>query len=357
MTRRFTEVKGPKPVGPLGSLTKGGDLLLTVWVENKAWSVRVQRLCVFLATGLLYESVIHVDKIKVNNKWDNLVPVGKPLSEDGSSIELSEEEQANAELEYRMRKESAQETKKSELEEMEMQLSKEVEERRLAKERVKKEKELAKEALRKPPKVEKPKEPFVDYAENMRKAGEANRAVRQEMYREPFMVAQEEILSRYELELKDDRYLNGIHSHISWMDAKEFLQDCIRLDGIEAEEFYKLHKAPDSLADAPKWMQDRLFVSKLSYWLATNIGDVRGIQIGLDNYLWEGQPYLKEFNKLSVEKQAAQDAEIRALETLMGTSEALLREKYFPPVKKELAVPEGSSVSPAQEVASVTGEE
>lgn len=248
VTRKYEPARGPKQAGYIGSLTSTNDLLVVIRFENKQYSIRVHRLCVFLHTGLVYPKVTHKDFNKLNNKWDNLIPVGKPIGVDGLELNTNEEEIEESARLFRAGKAQREE-----------EAQKKREEARLAREEAAKSHRSGHTSIKKEP------EPFVDYQENMRLA--FRNPAKEAFQAEPFVREYTELLRQIEQAHEAERFKRGIYTGIQPMEARLFLRDCQRYDGLSKEEFVEQNRHLDKEVGKPgsemeKWILDRYWLSK-----------------------------------------------------------------------------------------------
>jgi hypothetical protein len=308
--RKYEPNKGPKQRGSVGSVTKGNDLILVVWFEEKAYSIRVARLCVFLETGFLYEKVSHKDGVKLNHKWDNLVPTGIPVDEDGKSLILTAQAVEQAVEEFK--------TKKKELEERsEVERQKIKEQTSTALEAHKRSKEL-------PTKVE----PFVDYQANWAKSNAIEAQRRLDWESTPFMRDYLLMQRKYEAKLVKYKHLAGIHTGMKLYEMEEFARDCTALDGKSTAEFYAENNLTTDKETAPKWVVDRLKAGFFEKMVAGGKLGKKDVETFLKKYRWKGEEVAGPYGELSVEDTRDYLEELRELESIHQTTYEALRVEY-----------------------------
>src|SRR5688572_181503 len=219
VTRRHEPIKGPRQRGSIGTVTPTRDLILVVMFQGKSHALRVARLAVFLETGLLYEKVIHKDGVRLNQKWDNLVPGGFAYDPDGNRVnEVDVEEKAK---EFREKKKLMEDEA-----ELKIIRAKETEEIEL-------EKRLATKHVKKEP------EPFVDYQANIAAFMEAGAARRRALQAEPYYIEYWAAYKKYQDKLATYRWRSGLRTGMSTYLLRMFAKDCEQIDGLSAVEFYK----------------------------------------------------------------------------------------------------------------------
>lgn len=98
-------VRRHKNRGPIGSVTKNYDLLMGATFEGKQYMIRVVKLAYFLQTGKQYHKFDWKDGDKLNNRFDNIVPIGREVMEElnyPTSIEDRTSEYVRRQFQERM---------------------------------------------------------------------------------------------------------------------------------------------------------------------------------------------------------------------------------------------------------------
>lgn len=321
VTKRFRAAKGPKQAGSLGTVTKSNDLLLTIWFEEKAYSVRLHRLAVLLETGLLYDKVIHKDGNKLNNKWDNLVPVGNPLDVDGNFVELTEEQQAIAVAEHKAAKLAAAEQKDWEI----MRTKEDIE---ISKQKIIEEKLRAKGKASE----EKKKDDGIDWYARGQEAIREEQEKRLAFVRgplKPFLLLRE----KYEKRLATYRYKKGLCTKMELVDRVRFESDCAKQGIADLVRFYNENKENFDPSKHEKWEVDAFNLGKWKYLERAGLAIV---EPKLAVYMWEGKEVIHEYDELSVEDTIEYKRELAELELEMGTTEQQLEDAYNEPVEQKI---------------------
>lgn len=73
--------RGPRRAGMVGTITRQGDITVSVQCGGRTWILKAHRLAVFLKTQQQFRDVRFIDGDRLNLAWDNLQPFGYPLTE------------------------------------------------------------------------------------------------------------------------------------------------------------------------------------------------------------------------------------------------------------------------------------
>jgi hypothetical protein len=269
VTRKWYGVKGPKPLGSLGSRTNNGDLLLTVNFDGKQWMIRIVKLAYFLETGKQFHKFVWLDGNRLNNRFENIVPNGPEIvspEEYIKEIALGKEEQ-----------EESHRARRAELKRLADELA---EQRKATAEREKKEKLLNKAAesvkvskLLTPAQQlalanKKRDDEIADHERKLKSGYYEERDSIEYTLRKPNLDAREEVTRKvFEMNRKD-RWKNGLYTKGSIEQAVKFLEDCNEFSDRLAtneeliaecgnEEFTKLAEGRE------KWEFDRMWAAAI----------------------------------------------------------------------------------------------
>jgi hypothetical protein len=312
--RIYEPSKGPKQAGSVGSINRK-ELVLVVNINKKSYLIRVHKLAVFLETGQVYEKITHKDGNMLNNKWENLLPVGIPLSVDGSSIELSADEQVIAVEEYKQKQEAL--------------LAEVAEKKRLEKEAFEKSKaEHLATKIKEKGKEKSPPEPLVDYQATWARINAEIAKKNAEWAAHPFMQDYMKMQAKYENRLATYKHLTGICTGMDKYDMDCFGKDCSVVDGLSVSEFYEANNRTIDKKTAPKWVVDRLKVGFFEKMLEKGMISKEQVSAFLKKYTWKGDIVPNTYGELSEQDTKEYLEELRELESIHQTTYEQLEKQF-----------------------------
>jgi len=307
VTRKYYGKRGPKREGPIGTVSKSKELLINIMWEGVQITVRLAKLAAFLETGVVYERVMKKDCNNMNNKWDNLIPLG-PEDTDGSIAKLNEESVA----EFKRRKyelEKMLDDKKKE--------EYEAEQKAVAEHKAQGKKE---EPVN--PNIETTDEPTKKFQAHL--ALQALRTAKRDEYvmNHPLILAVGELKAKYDLLAQPTAHLNGLHTGIKYSDAKLFLASCEKATGFVAG-LLRTHLEGLN-RPLEKWEQDALTLVKLMSAVERNVMSQRELDGWLANYKWNDEPWTEEFGTMTVQMSDSFRAELATLENEYRMTEEMV---------------------------------
>lgn len=251
VTRKMWEGKTVRDT-PIGSLSAQGDFLTVVHFKGKAWTIRLVKLAVFLETGLQYHKIETKDGNRSNLVWDNLLPLGQPAA---SAEEHEEQQSVITEEKIAKHKEIKTMLEKQK----EDQLKARLEALSFAREN----KPLGKHAILRleRERVEKEREDM----EKRWKEAEKNSEPPEQREMHPIQSELVLVAKPFEDAWKAKRYLTGLFTHGTKLDAEQFIEDCNKALGVKTREEILLAAGARLFSEMEdKVEHDRIW---LSYWM------------------------------------------------------------------------------------------
>lgn len=299
--RKHWNVKGPKTYASIGSINKQGILVLPVGFEGKQIMVRVSKLCYFLATGLQHREVQPKNGVKIDNSFDNLLPIGPVILDPTIYMAEVEKEKTHSLEEWGKKVDEAK-----------------AEGERLAQERREKyEDELKKRreerVVKNPLLAEKHAQKMKEFSrrEKIRKQNEDFEKIYPNGYERPRDMRGEIHSDNINGQLKIERAMREEWFAEAWMefglwtdcreaDIREFWKKCEDMVGpVTPEELqYKYfekgcsdEESQRALMTLDKWEHDRWSIGTWFRWIKSGDLAEKNLWCMGRDYEWKGQPF------------------------------------------------------------------
>lgn len=281
--------RGPRQRGAVGSVTSNGELVMTIKVLGKQTTFRMAKVAVLLATGKQYKNIAFKDGNRMNLKWDNLVPIGEPLTEEDNN-------------------ELVNEIVKSRID-------------NFLKQKIEANKPTVKEVQAKQTQEKQP-EKLVDYQKVWQEINDEKVKLERAYLQHPQLSRYRIVHSAFEKVFDEEQTKYGIWTGMFILQANSFLKAAANMLGKTVEQC--IMERPENLAEEPKWVQDLyIYATRLK----PGLFDEATQQMILDKYLFNDQQVPPFSGELSYEMTKKYLEQIAALDKEFGNTEEGIKQE------------------------------